>query len=366
MRIALIVPGGVDRSGETRVIPALLSLITRLSLHHDLQVFALHQEAHADEWDLAGARIRNIGAGYTVPRAVRAIRAVHRALPFDILHAIWSGWGGLAAAVSGRMLRVPVLIHIGGGELVSIPQIGYGGSRRWYGRWREALTLRSAAGVTAASAPIIERLSELGVAAQRVPLGADLTVWPPRAPVRRDERGRAKLIHVASLNRVKDQTTLMHALASLARTGVDFELDVVGEDILGGEIQRLCTRLRLSERVRFRGFLTQRQLRPVVEEAHLMVHTSRHETGPLVVLEAAVAGVPTVGTAVGHIREWSPDAAVAVPVGNSARLAEAIAAVLNDEGLRLRLAAAAQQRAVREDADYTAACFQSLYEKLGH
>src|SRR5580692_4689460 len=125
MRIALVVPGGVDRSGEHRVIPALLALISRLSVHHDLQVFALYQEAQPGEWDLAGAHIRAIGAGYTLVRVVRSIRAVHRSMPFDIIHAIWSGWGGLAAAATGRMLGVPSLIHITGGELVSIPQIGY-------------------------------------------------------------------------------------------------------------------------------------------------------------------------------------------------------------------------------------------------
>jgi glycosyltransferase involved in cell wall biosynthesis len=364
MRIAMVVPGGVDRSGEYRVIPALVALISRLSVHHDLQVFALHQEAHAGEWDLAGAHIRNIGAGHTLLRAVRSIRAVHRSMPFDIVHSIWSGWGGLAAAASGRILGIPSLIHIAGGELVSIPQIGYGGARRWYGRLREALTLRAASAVTAASAPVIERLSEWGVVAQRVPLGVDLDAWPPRDPVRRDPGRPAKLIHVASLNRVKDQTTLLRALASLSRSGMDFEMDVVGEDILNGEIQRLSAQLGLSKRVRFRGFLTQRQLRPVVEETHLMVLSSRHETGPLVMLEAAVAGVPTVGTAVGHIREWSPDAALAVPVGDWTRLAEAIAQILEHEELRLRIARAAQQRAVREDADHTAGCFQALYMQL--
>jgi glycosyltransferase involved in cell wall biosynthesis len=68
--------------------------------------------------------------------------------------------------------------------------------------------------------------------------------------------------------------------------------------------------------------------------------------------------------ALGHIGEWSPDAAVAVPVGDSAGLAEAIAKILEDEELRLRIARAAQQRGVREDADYTAGCFQALYMKL--
>jgi glycosyltransferase involved in cell wall biosynthesis len=364
MRIALVVPGGVDRSGEDRVIPALLALISRLSAQNDVQVFALYQEPQPAEWDLAGARIHNIGTSRTLLRTVRTIRAVHRSMAFDIIHSIWSGWGGLAAAATGRMLGIPCLIHITGGEIVSIPQIGYGGSRKWHGRLREAFTLRAASTVTATSAPVIEQLAKLGVAAQRVPLGIDLDAWPPRPPVRRDPGRRARLIHVATLNRVKDQTTLLRALASLSRSGVDFEMNIIGRDILNGEIQRLIAQLGLSDRVRYRGFLTQGELRPWVEEADLMVLSSHHEAGPFVLLEAAVAGVPTVGTAVGHIHEWAPDAAVAVSVGDWAGLAEAIATILQDEELRLRIARAAQQWALREDADYTAECFQALYMKL--
>ena len=201
----------------------------------------------------------------------------------------------------------------------------------------------------------------IGVAAHRIPLGVDLAAWPPRDPVRRDPNRPARLVHVASLNPVKDQSTLLRALASLMRSGVDFEMSVVGEDTLNGSIQSMAAELRLSERVRFLGFLPQRQLRPIVEAADLMVLSSRHEAGPLALLEAAVAGVPTVGTAVGHIREWSPAAAACVPVGDWARLGERIGQLLQDEDLRLRIAREALRKAVSEDANYTAECFQRLY-----
>jgi glycosyltransferase involved in cell wall biosynthesis len=148
------------------------------------------------------------------------------------------------------------------------------------------------------------------------------------------------------------------------RSGVNFEMKVVGEDTLHGEMQAMTLELGLSERVRFLGFLPQRQLRPLVEAADLMVLSSRHEAGPLAMLEAAVAGVPTVGTAVGHIHEWSPAAAASVPVGDWVHLAKTIGQLLEDEDLRLRIAREALQRAVREDADYTADCFQALYARL--
>jgi glycosyltransferase involved in cell wall biosynthesis len=365
MRIALVVPGGVDRSGEYRVIPALLALIGRLSRQHEVHVFALSQEPAACVWELAGARIHNIGARHTRLRAVRAICALHRASPFGLVQAIWSGACGLVAVTAARMLGIPSLIHVAGGELAALPEIGFGGRLTWRGRLREALVLRATCAITAASAPIVELLSGLGLPAQRLPLGVDLQQWPPRAPRRRERERPARLIHVASLNRVKDQSTLLHALAALKAAGLRFQMEMIGEDTLQGAIQSLAGQLGLSESVSFRGFLTQRQLRPQVEAADLMVISSRHETGPLSLLEAAVAGVPTVGTAVGHVAEWAPQAALAVPVGDSAGLAQAICRLLLDEEQRLLLAREGQRRAMQENADYTAERFHSLYSRLG-
>lgn len=110
--------------------------------------------------------------------------------------------------------------------------------------------------------------------------------------------------------------------------------------------------------------MTQRALRPHLEAADIMVMSSRHEAGPVVMLEAAAVGVPTVGTAVGHIAEWAPQAAVAVPVGDYSTLAVAILDLLNDEDRRLRIAAEAMKRAVSEDAEYTAQRFRALYAGL--
>jgi glycosyltransferase involved in cell wall biosynthesis len=256
------------------------------------------------------------------------------------------------------------LVHVAGGEVVSLPEVAYGAAQTRAGRLREAFVLRRVSAVTAASAPVIEALTKLHIAAHRIPLGVDLTVWPPRYPSHRDHNRPARLIHVASLNRVKDQSTLLRALAALMKSGLRFEMDVVGEDTLHGEIQALTEQLRLSTVVRFHGFLTQRQLRPLVEAADLMVLSSRHETGPLAMLEAAVAGVPTVGTMVGHVAEWAPEAAMSVPIGDWARLAAAIRQLLEDEDLRMRIAREALKRATLEDADHTAERFRTLYTGL--
>ncbi len=362
MRIALVVPGGVDRSGEHRVVPVLLALIERLAARHDLTVFALTQEVDPGQWQWAGATVFNIGTRRTRWRAIREILRQSRAAPFDLIQSIWSWQPGMVAVSAARLLRVPSVVHVAGGELVAIRDIAYGGRLTLAGRLRERVVLRGATAVTAASAPILESLSQLGVQARRVPFGVDLKSWPPRPPQRRQSGARARLIHVASLNRVKDQSTLLCALRRLKEMRYEFVLDVVGEDTLQGQIQSLAERLGLASQIKFHGFLTQRELRPLLEHADLMLVSSRHEAGPVALLEAALVGVPTVGTAVGHIAEWSPNAALAVPVGDSAGFANAIANVLDDEALRLRLAEGAFARARQEDADHTARELDAIYQ----
>lgn len=366
MNIALIVPGGVDRTGEYRVIPALLALLARLARRHEVHVFALHQEPRPAEWDLLGAHIHNIGTRATRRRALVAILRSHRAQRFDVIHAIWSGSCGALAVCAARLLRVPSLVHVAGGELVALPQIRYGGQLTWRGRLRERIVLRMASCVTTASAPMIAQVQSFGVRATRVPLGVDLETWAPRLPQRREHGASLRLLHVASLNLVKDQTTLLRAVAMLVNRGLDMHLDVIGEDTLHGRVQQLALELGISTCVTFHGFRTQGALRPLVEAADVLVMSSLHEAGPVVVLEAAVSGVPTVGTAVGHIAEWSCAASLAVAPGNAARLAAALRRVASNEELRLDLAHEAFNRATREDADFTADAFERIYERLVH
>ena len=364
MRIALVAPGGVDRSGERRIIPVLIALIERLAASHEVRVFSLTQEREPGAWSLAGAEVHNIGTHRTRPRAVRTLMRVYGATPPDVIQSIWSGPGGQVAIVAAMLLRRPSLIHVAGGELAAVPEIAYGSALSLKGRLRERFVLKSATAVSAASQPIIDSIARLGIRASRIPLGVDARRWPPRAPVPRASDRPARLIHVASLNAVKDQTTLLQAAASLRRAGVAFELDIVGEDTLGGAIQDLARRLDLTAHVRFHGFLEQSKLRPLVEAADLMLITSRHETGPVALLEAAMAGVPTVGTTVGHIAEWAPGAAVAVPVGDPQSLALRVRDLPSNEGLRLKIAAAAHARARADDADNTARLFETLYRQV--
>lgn len=364
MKVAFVVPGGVDRSGTHRVIPCLLWLIERLGRVHRVHVFALRQEPRPSRYPLLGAAVHNIGARPRRLRAVAAILAEHRREPFDVLHAVWGPGPGVVAAVAGRITGRPVVTHLTGGDLAALPDIGFGARRRWQGRAWLRLAVAGAARLTVPSSAMQRSAAALGIAAERLPYGVAADRWPPLPPRPRRTGAPARLLHVGSLNRVKDQGTLLRAARALRESGVVFRLDVVGEDTLGGAVQRMAGELGVGDVVTFHGFVPHPRLRPLVEAADLLLVSSRHEADPIVLLEAAMAGVPTVGTAVGHIADWAPDAAVAVPVGDAVALARETAALLADEERRLRVAAAAQERAQAEDADRTARRVLEIYQEV--
>jgi glycosyltransferase involved in cell wall biosynthesis len=331
MKIAIVVPGGVDRSGTRRVIPALLWLIERLAVEDEVHVFALQQEKLPARWPLLGAQVHNAGARPRRLRALGQMLGEHRRGRFDVVHAFWAGGPGVAAALFSRLTGVPMLLTLPGGDLCAMPDIGYGARLTRRGRFWVDLAVRQATRVIVPSEWMRSQAAALGVNATCIRYGVALDQWPTRMPIRRVPGTPLRIVQVANLNRVKDQETLLGAMRILATRGVAFEVDVIGLDTLGGAVQRRCHDLGLTDHVRFHGFVEHDAVRPFIERADLMVVSSRHEGVPIAALEAAVAGVPTVGTAVGQITDWAPDAAIAVPIGDAEALADAIERLAGDE-----------------------------------
>lgn len=363
MKVAVLVPGGLDPSGTHRVIPALLALIERLARAADVHAFAF-APATNQRYELCGAHVRTPDRGARAVRVMHALRAEHARGNFDVLHAFWAVPCGTVAVALKHVLRVPAIVHLAGGELAALPAIGYGGARSRRGRALVRAVLRGADVVTAPSQPVIDAAARFGVRARRLALGVDRSAWPPSPPRVRDPGRPARLVHVASLNPVKDPFTLIQALAHLAARHVPFTLDVIGEDTLDGAVEARAHDHGLTGRIRFHGFRTQSELRPIVRASHLMVMASLHEAGPIAALEAALCGVPVAGTRVGHLAEWEPEAAAVAPPGDAVALGAAIQRMLCDEDLRLRVAGRAQLRALEDDADATARRTLELYHEL--
>jgi len=377
VRVVLVVPGGVGADGVHDVVPALLSLIRRLGAAHDVLVVATDQIAEADSYRLEGTRIlalgrRRRGALGRLRLARAAISAIRTFRP-DMIHAFWLGPQSTIAVVAGALSRVPVIASVGGGELVSLRRQGYGGARTWRGRGHAALALRSAAAVTAGSTSALDPVRWRRPEARWLPLGAERDEDPDEPPVRlRDpEPGQTdrplRLLVAASINRVKGPDVVLGAVARARARGTNVELEWLGEDTLGGAANALARALGIDAAVTCLGFKPHGFVRNAWRTADLAIQGSYHESQGVAVLEAAAAGVPTVGTAVGLVADLAraePAAAVAVPVGDAAALGDAIVALALDPDRRARLGRAARAWAEAHDADWTASEFTSLYAEV--
>ncbi len=362
MRIGLVVSGGVDRSGREHVIPALLWFIERLARHHAVIVYVLRYHTEPCTYRLGDAIVRDLGSPVGVWRQHAALtRALRADGPFDLLHAYWALPAGLAGGAAGRRLRIPVVVTLDSGEFAAVPSADYGLQRRTRQRLAVAAALRMAQRVTVCSQYQQQLARAHGVNPMVIPLGVDRTVFTRTGRI---EGPPWRLIHVANLNRVKDQPTLLRAMRRVIATEPRMHLDIVGLDTLHGAIQNMAAALDIAAHVTFHGFLPTDRILPLYHRAHLSVLSSRHEAAGVVTLEAAACGVPSVGTAVGYIHDWTPDRAVAVPPGDSDALAEHVLGLLAQPGRRTALAEAAYRWALHHDADWTAAAFEALYRTV--
>jgi glycosyltransferase involved in cell wall biosynthesis len=362
VRIAFVVTGGLHPSGTQQVIPALLWFLERLARDHEVHAFSLQHLSEPATYPLCGATVHDLGR----PRGrVGQWRALRRALstlkPFDVIHGYWIEPAGLLSALVGRQLGIPSVVTCNSGEFVSLPTIDYGLQRSLAGRAIVRITCRMATRVHVSSVYMEHLAKAHDVAAVCVPFGVDLRRVRP--PAERQEGPPWRLLQVASLNRVKDQSTLLQAVAILRRS-LDVRLDLVGEDTLGGRLAREVHARGIAEAVRFHDFQAQECLTAFRDAAHLYVQSSLHEAAGLAVLEAAAAGVPVVGTRVGFVSDWAEHAAAAVPPGDPPALAATIASLIADPARRRGLAAAARAFAEHNDADTTARRMTDLYQSL--
>jgi glycosyltransferase involved in cell wall biosynthesis len=279
---------------------------------------------------------------------------------FDAVHGFWADPAGLLASLAGRRFGITSVVTCNSGEFSRLDDIDYGSQRTARGRGVVRTATAFATHVHVATLFMKELAARHGLRAVRIAIGADLSqfsVASSKAP-----GPPWRLVQVASLNRVKDQRMLLQAVATVVET-IDVRLDLVGEDTLDGELHAQAASLGIADRVSFHGYLPNDQLQPIFASAHAYVQSSRHEGAGLAVMEAAASGLPIVGTRVGYVADWQPDAALAVDPQNPEQLAIAIGRVLTDDVLRARLAAGARAIAQAHDVQWTARALEPLYTR---
>ena len=136
------------------------------------------------------------------------------------------------------------------------------------------------------------------------------------------------------------------AFAEVAKRHPRARLTLIGDGPLKAELDRQIAALGIAGRVRFTGFICEDAVKQEIAAAHVFVHPSRttgegdREGVPNAMLEAMATGLPVVATRHGGIPEAVIDgeSGLLVPENDSPALAMAVLRLLEDDGLRQRLA----------------------------
>jgi glycosyltransferase involved in cell wall biosynthesis len=370
MKIAIVVTGGLHPSGEEQVVPSWLALFERLAKTHELHAFTLRHLPTPQTYVLRGFTVHDLGrpsaplwlARWAQEKALT--QALDTAGRFDLIHGFWADPAGQLAARAGRRLKIPSVVTCDSGEFVSIPKIKYGSQRTRRGRNAVAEACALATTVHVCTKFMAALAHAKGVSTTIIPL-TSVTSQAATLKSAFNRRGARdfRIVQVASLSRVKNQRLLIDAMR-FVREKADAHLDLIGEDTLGGQLQKHVTEIGLAEHVTFHGFLPQDRVLALLSDADLYVQSSTHEAAGVSVLEAAAAGVPTVGTLAGYVADWAPTKAVAIGDAIPESLADAILMLHADPDRRRSIAAAARTFAIAHDATFAATRFDQLYSTL--
>ena len=232
----------------------------------------------------------------------------------------------------------------------------------------ERIVARRADAVTCVSGDLAARMRRLGAA------GAGLAIVPaPEARAPGSEAvaaarsglgvaGQPVVLAVGRLAPQKGFATLLAAAASWQGREPCPVLALAG----AGPLDQILRAEAGAGGIRVR-FLGQRGDVPaLLAAADVVVVPSRWEGQPLIVHEALRAGRPLVASRAGGIPDLTgEDAALLVPPGDAAALAEAVLAVLDHPGLAARLSEAARARAAALPGEAAAVdAALALYQRI--
>jgi glycosyltransferase involved in cell wall biosynthesis len=360
-----------DRAGIVHVIGRLnvggpAHLVTAVARHTATVVAAgAVQEGEVEHGDLEGVELHRIpGLGRKVraaddARALGSLVALLRSRRPRVVHT-HTAKGGALGRVASLPAGVPARVHTFHGHLLH----GYfsaGGTAAVVGV--ERLLARRTDRLVAVGARVRDDLLAAGIGTAEqyavIPPGVTLPPLPRRADARHRLGLPADRLVVAYVGRLAG-IKRPERVVEVARRLPEALFAIVGDGA-----QRAALEATAPANVRFLGW--RRDVEAVYAAADLAVLASDNEGMPLSLVEAALAGLPAVTTAVGSAPEVVLDGVTGLVVPTDVEaLTAATAALLGDDALRRRLGEAGREHAARAfSVEGMVAAHLALYAELG-
>lgn len=364
-KMAIWLHGGVGGGLFSQGQPPIQALVSRLSEHFEIEVYSVmppHNTFHPETYRIVYPRWpmpRFAGWIYLTMKFLVA----HQRKKYRILYAFWGYPAGSLAVVIGRLLGLPAVVHLQGGDAVKIPSLKYG---VFYNPVRAAVcryTYAKCARLIALSHYQAQCLKDnrVGRTPAIVPFGPDTTkfFFEPR----RFDRPAVRFLHVGNQTPVKGQMDMLETFALLSQQ-VPCSLLIIGADYYNAKLYELCHSLNLESHVEFLGPQPHDHMPAFYHNTDILLHTPKFEGQGVVVAEAAACGTLIAGTAVGMLSDMGDNCGLIVSPGEWRILADKILNILPAIERREHIRQNAWHWVREKDVNYTVAEIVKILNEL--
>jgi glycosyltransferase involved in cell wall biosynthesis len=152
----------------------------------------------------------------------------------------------------------------------------------------------------------------------------------------RDYSGELAIMSVGRLDTEKNPLLLVEVLARLEEVNPGgWRLRICGEGPAEDDIRKRLAEAGLEDRCDLLGYVSWgEELERLYRGSHALLHISRTEGFPQVLIEAFAAGLPVVATAVGGIAEAVGEAAALIPPDDPNAAVRALDQIRTDHARR--------------------------------
>lgn len=360
MKRILLVSTSLDYGGAEMQVAALAGALSKRGWRVEV-VSLLEPLAFREQFSSQGIVLHSLdmARGLPDPRAAFKLARIYREAEPTVVHSHMVH-ANLLARTARVITPVPFLLStahniVEGGRSLELAYRATDG-------FSELTTNVSRAG--------LERFNRVGATKRNkslfMPNGVNLQVFSrseERAQEIRAELGLASEFLWLAVGRFREQKDYPNLLRAFASKKRESTLLVVGEGELRKASEELAESLGISRRVRFLGLRT--DIPALLSAADAFVLSSAWEGLPLVLLEAAAAGLPAVSTDVGGTADVVSSATgILVPPRDHQALADAMTELEGASTASLRELGERARRHVhsRFDIDRVVDAWELIYE----
>jgi len=367
VKIAIIVPGGIGIGHRSEGAPGLSHFVDNLAEFYNVTVISLvktNSEFLPTTYKLIALNCdRNDHFFRKAFHFFPKFKSAQNKNKFDIVHGFWLE-GSLLASITGKFFAIPIIVSAFGGEGVCIKSITYGNACNFIRRWVLNLTYKLADKVVFETYCQLKTFQKNGIRVVNppvIPFGVDTDqfVIKPRS----FSKGSIQFLHVANLNPVKDQKTLLKCFKEF-HNKIQAKLTIIGHDTLDGELQQFARKLEISRDVQFLGVMSHAELPLHYQNSDIFLLTSMYESQCVSALEAMACGTVVIGTRVGLIADLEDDCTLAVDIGDEKGLVEKVLSLIENPEKYRQLQERGSQWAKSHDINYTVNQYSELYKTM--